>query len=156
MRPAFSAQRAALESLVRRSCSASTSTSSAIASLRDLHEQIRAQTRAKSARRAGGVDDARRQRQARPRRHPRDRVHRADAAGDPRRPRARLRDRATLPTLATLAEFGCCLRPRARGWPAHYVFLRRLEHALQYVDDAQTHQLPAGRRRWPTWRRCSG
>ena len=25
----------------------------------------------------------------------------------------------------------------------HYVFLRRLEHALQYVDDAQTHQLPA-------------
>ncbi len=140
---AFARQRAALESLVRPFVFRKYLDFSAIASLRDLHEQIRAQTRARSARRAGGVDE-----------HDdnvklgRGGIREIEFIAQTQQVirggrDARLRDRATLPTLATLAGIGVMPAARAERLAAHYVFLRRLEHALQYVDDAQTHQLPA-------------
>jgi len=139
----FERQRAALESLVRPFVFRKYLDFSAIASLRDLHEQIRAQTRAKSARRAGGVD-AHDDNVKLGRGGIREIEFIAQTQQVIRGGRdARLRDRATLPTLATLERIGVLPAARAERLAAHYVFLRRLEHALQYVDDAQTHQLPA-------------
>ena len=141
---AFGRQRAALESLVRPFVFRKYLDFSAIASLRDLHEQIRAQTRARSARRAGGVDE-----------HDdnvklgRGGIREIEFIAQTQQVirggrDSRLRDRATLPTLATLARIGVMPEAKARRLAGDYVFLRQLEHALQYVDDAQTHQLPAG------------
>ena len=140
---AFERQRAALESLVRPFVFRKYLDFSAIASLRDLHQQIRAQTRAKSARRAGGVDE-----------HDdnvklgRGGIREIEFIAQTQQVirggrDARLRDRATMPTLATLARIGVMTEAKAQRLAEHYVFLRQLEHALQYVDDAQTHQLPA-------------
>ena len=140
---AFERQHAALESLVRPFVFRKYLDFSAIASLRDLHEQIRAQTRARSARRAGGVDE-----------HDdnvklgRGGIREIEFIAQTQQVirggrDSRLRDRATLPTLATLAGIGVMPEAKAQRLSGHYVFLRRLEHALQYVDDAQTHQLPA-------------
>jgi glutamate-ammonia-ligase adenylyltransferase len=51
--------------------------------------------------------------------------------------------RPTLGVLALLAQKSL-LPPRTVGELSDaYVFLRRLEHRLQYMDDAQTHMLPA-------------
>lgn len=50
------------------------------------------------------------------------------------------------PTCAVLAELGArgLLAPGIVAELQHaYVFLRRIEHRLQYVEDAQTHDLPA-------------
>ncbi len=56
---------------------------------------------------------------------------------------ASLRDRSTRKTLRTLAEKQL-LKPEVVEELLHaYVFLRDLEHRLQYLDDAQTHTLPA-------------
>jgi [glutamine synthetase] adenylyltransferase / [glutamine synthetase]-adenylyl-L-tyrosine phosphorylase len=53
-----------------------------------------------------------------------------------------LQIRPTLQVLALLAQKGL-LPAAARDELADaYVFLRRLEHRLQYLDDAQTHELP--------------
>jgi glutamate-ammonia-ligase adenylyltransferase len=139
----FARQRAALESLVRPFVFRKYLDFSAIASLRDLHAQIRAQTRARSARRPGSVgthdDNVKLGRGG-----IREIEFIAQTLQVIRGGRdARLRDRATLPTLATLAAIGVLPAARAQRLAEHYVFLRRLEHALQYVDDAQTHQLPA-------------
>ena len=54
----------------------------------------------------------------------------------------RLRARPTLATLETLGELGLLPDGDCRALAEAYVFLRRLEHALQYVDDAQTHVIP--------------
>jgi glutamate-ammonia-ligase adenylyltransferase len=56
---------------------------------------------------------------------------------------ARLRSRSTLATLATLGELGLLAAEECGALAHAYEFLRRLEHALQYVDDAQTHVIPA-------------
>ncbi|MEJ0048353.1 MAG: bifunctional [glutamate--ammonia ligase]-adenylyl-L-tyrosine phosphorylase/[glutamate--ammonia-ligase] adenylyltransferase [Rhodospirillales bacterium] len=50
--------------------------------------------------------------------------------------------RPTLHVLDLLAARGLLPQDAARGLAAAYVFLRRLEHRLQYLDDQQTHQLP--------------
>jgi glutamate-ammonia-ligase adenylyltransferase len=50
--------------------------------------------------------------------------------------------RPTLQALARLAERGTLPQEAARDLAESYVFLRRLEHRLQYLDDAQTHLLP--------------
>ena len=50
--------------------------------------------------------------------------------------------RPTLEALARLAERGTLPQDAARELAESYVFLRRLEHRLQYLDDAQTHLLP--------------
>ena len=56
---------------------------------------------------------------------------------------AALRDRSTRNTLRTLAEKEL-FKPEVVNQLLHaYTFLRNLEHRLQYLDDAQTHNLPA-------------
>ncbi len=55
----------------------------------------------------------------------------------------RLRARSTVSTLQTLAQTGLLDASEAARLIEDYRFLRRLEHALQYRDDAQTHSIPA-------------
>lgn len=50
--------------------------------------------------------------------------------------------RPTLQVLALLGERHLLPAEAVRELAAAYVFLRRLEHRLQYLDDAQTHLLP--------------
>src|SRR6185503_12376930 len=50
--------------------------------------------------------------------------------------------RPTLDALARLTERGTLPAEAARELAESYDFLRRLEHRLQYLDDAQTHLLP--------------
>jgi len=54
----------------------------------------------------------------------------------------RLRARGTVATFRTLADAGLLAPADAAALIAHYRFLRRLEHALQYRNDAQTHLIP--------------
>jgi len=54
----------------------------------------------------------------------------------------RLRARGTVQTLRTLAQLGLLSAAEAGRLVEDYRFLRRLEHALQYRDDAQTHCIP--------------
>ena len=54
-----------------------------------------------------------------------------------------LRVRGTLPALDALEARGLLPPQAARALRDAYVFLRRIEHRLQYRDDQQTHQLPA-------------
>ncbi|HRP64877.1 MAG TPA: bifunctional [glutamate--ammonia ligase]-adenylyl-L-tyrosine phosphorylase/[glutamate--ammonia-ligase] adenylyltransferase [Thauera sp.] len=54
-----------------------------------------------------------------------------------------LQVRPTLKVLAQLAERGILSGAAVKELGAAYTFLRRLEHRLQYLDDAQTHDLPA-------------
>jgi [glutamine synthetase] adenylyltransferase / [glutamine synthetase]-adenylyl-L-tyrosine phosphorylase len=54
-----------------------------------------------------------------------------------------LRVKGTLPALAALETLGLLPRIAATSLRDAYVFLRRVEHRLQYRDDEQTHQLPA-------------
>ena len=56
---------------------------------------------------------------------------------------AALREPATLKVLPLLAARGLLPLEAARELGAAYVFLRNLEHRLQYLDDRQTQQLPA-------------
>ncbi|WP_408158674.1 bifunctional [glutamate--ammonia ligase]-adenylyl-L-tyrosine phosphorylase/[glutamate--ammonia-ligase] adenylyltransferase [Herbaspirillum lusitanum] len=53
-----------------------------------------------------------------------------------------LRDRSTRATLRTLAEKNLLEPEVVEQLLAAYVFLRDLEHRLQYLEDAQTHTLP--------------
>ena len=53
-----------------------------------------------------------------------------------------LRKRQTLATLAALGERGMLSQQQATTLHEGYVFLRQLEHAIQYRDDEQTHRLP--------------
>jgi [glutamine synthetase] adenylyltransferase / [glutamine synthetase]-adenylyl-L-tyrosine phosphorylase len=55
----------------------------------------------------------------------------------------RLRSRSTLTMLAMLGELGVLPESTCSKLATGYTFLRNLEHALQYVDDAQTHVVPA-------------
>jgi len=53
-----------------------------------------------------------------------------------------LQTRPTLAVLALLARKGVLPAAAFEELSEAYVFLRRLEHRLQYLDDAQTHELP--------------
>jgi len=53
-----------------------------------------------------------------------------------------LQVKPTLQVLRLLAAKGLLSREAEAELSAAYVFLRRLEHRLQYLDDAQTHSLP--------------
>ncbi|HEX7385063.1 MAG TPA: glutamine-synthetase adenylyltransferase, partial [Burkholderiaceae bacterium] len=53
-----------------------------------------------------------------------------------------IRTRATLSALEKLAARGLMKPPTAERLAAAYTFLRRVEHRIQYLDDAQTHVLP--------------
>jgi len=66
-----------------------------------------------------------------------------------------LRTRGTLLALSALGARGLLPRPAVAELSAAYVFLRRLEHRLQYRDDAQTHDLPGrGQERVALARAC--
>ena len=54
-----------------------------------------------------------------------------------------LRDRSTRRTLFTLVEKSLLTTDEVAQLQEAYTFLRNLEHRLQYLDDAQTHSLPA-------------
>jgi glutamate-ammonia-ligase adenylyltransferase len=56
---------------------------------------------------------------------------------------AALRERSTRATLRLLAERELIPADSVAGLLDAYTFLRNLEHRLQYLDDAQTHTLPA-------------
>jgi glutamate-ammonia-ligase adenylyltransferase len=56
---------------------------------------------------------------------------------------ASLRDRSTRATLRTIAEKELLAPADVDRLLASYTFLRNLEHRLQYLEDAQTHTLPA-------------
>ena len=53
-----------------------------------------------------------------------------------------LRTRATLDALPRLARAGLMPQASVESLSAAYVFLRRVEHRIQYLDDQQTHVLP--------------
>jgi glutamate-ammonia-ligase adenylyltransferase len=55
-----------------------------------------------------------------------------------------LQIKPTCQTLKLLADQGILAREAYEELLAAYDFLRRLEHRLQYLDDAQTHHLPRG------------
>ncbi len=56
---------------------------------------------------------------------------------------AALRERSTRSVLRTLAEKHFLPADEVQALLDSYTFLRNLEHRLQYLDDAQTHMLPA-------------
>ena len=107
---------------------------SAIASLRELHEQIRAEV----ARRElhdniklgpGGIREIEFVAQV-------FQIVRGGRDAD-------LRLRPTLATLARLAQHNLLPAQAVEDLRAAYVFLRNLEHRLQYLEDQQTQMLPA-------------
>ncbi len=53
-----------------------------------------------------------------------------------------IRTRSTLKALHNLTEGGLIKPPTATRLARAYVFLRELEHRIQYLDDQQTHTLP--------------
>ncbi|MEW6695153.1 MAG: bifunctional [glutamate--ammonia ligase]-adenylyl-L-tyrosine phosphorylase/[glutamate--ammonia-ligase] adenylyltransferase [Pseudomonadota bacterium] len=53
-----------------------------------------------------------------------------------------LRTRPTLQALQRVARAGLMPEDKARQLAEAYVFLRRVEHRIQYLDDQQTHVLP--------------
>ena len=55
---------------------------------------------------------------------------------------AALRVIPTLEVLGVLGQRGLLDQDTVQRLSGHYVFLRRLEHRLQYLDDAQTHSIP--------------
>ncbi len=55
---------------------------------------------------------------------------------------AELRVKPTLQALKTLGQKNLLPAPAVRELGAAYVFLRNVEHRLQYLDDAQRHDLP--------------
>ncbi len=55
-----------------------------------------------------------------------------------------IRTRSTVKALAQLATGGLMQAETAEALAQAYVFLRRVEHRIQFLDDQQTH-LPAGR-----------
>ena len=55
---------------------------------------------------------------------------------------AELRGKTTGPMLKACVQSGCLAQETAERLGADYVFLRNLEHCLQYVDDKQTQVLP--------------
>ena len=57
---------------------------------------------------------------------------------------AALRERSTRKTLRLLGERELMPPDAVDGLLSAYTFLRNLEHRLQYIDDAQTHTVPAG------------
>ena len=84
-----------------------------------------------------------RQRQARPRRHPRDRVHRAGLPADARRQRRRGCRRAACSRRCRCSRArSCCRRRPSPSCARLYRFLRRVENRLQEWNDEQTHELP--------------
>jgi glutamate-ammonia-ligase adenylyltransferase len=139
----FAAQCRALDDCVRPFVYRKYLDFGALAALRELHDQIRAETQRKSARRAGGSatheDNIKLGRGGI--REIEFIVQTLQVIRGGRDPR--LRERNTLAALPLLAQVNALAPATAERLAQAYSFLRRLEHALQYLDDAQTHLFPA-------------
>jgi glutamate-ammonia-ligase adenylyltransferase len=139
----FEAQLRALDDVVRPFVFRKYLDFNAIAALRQVHALIRAETGRRSARRAGG-HEAHESNVKLGRGGIREIEFIAQTFQVIRGGREpRLRSRSTLATLRQLAALDVLPAATAAELEQAYEFLRRLEHALQYVDDAQTHVLPA-------------
>ena len=144
--PQFKAQCAALEAIVRPFVFRKYLDFGAIAALRELHKLIRAEAARRSSFKRQGTSG------------------REDRTDDVKLGRGgirelefiaqtfqivrggrepQLRSKSTLQTLASLSKLGVLPSATCERLAASYVFLRNFEHALQYVDDAQTHRVPA-------------
>jgi glutamate-ammonia-ligase adenylyltransferase len=128
------ARRAELESLVSPFVFRKYLDYDAYAGLRDVHRQIREQGRRKGYQRniklgPGGIREIEFTVQA---------LQLVRGGREPG-----LRIRGTLPALAALGARRLLPRAAVAELVEAYVFLRRLEHRLQYRDDAQTHDVPA-------------
>ncbi len=142
----FAAQCASLEEAVRPFVYRKYLDYGAIAALRELHAMVRAETSRRAVGREGRALNVKLGRGG---------IREIEFLAQSfqvirggREPR--LRSRSTLATLDCLADLGSLPRATAARLARDYVFLRDLEHALQYVDDAQTHVMPvddAARRR---------
>jgi [glutamine synthetase] adenylyltransferase / [glutamine synthetase]-adenylyl-L-tyrosine phosphorylase len=130
------------------SCSAVISTTACSSALRILAPARSENHAAQAQRRPPG---ARQRRQALARRHPRDRVHRAACLQVVRGGQfPELRTRPTLDALQRVARAG--LMPQATADALSAVptcSCASVEHRIQYLDDQQTHMLPANPRRRP-------
>ena len=110
----------------------------AIAALRDLHRQIRAEVGKRAAQRPGRGVNVKLGRGGIREIEFIAQVFQLIRGGRQRK----LQVRATCDVLAVLADDGLMPRERSEDLRAAYDFLRTLEHRLQYLDDAQTHSLP--------------
>lgn len=138
----FAAQCAALDALVEPFVYRKYFDFGAIGAIRDLHQRIRADATRRAGRRAGGAG-----RPGMDIKLGRGGIREIEflaqtfcimrGGRDPR-----LRGHGTVATLQILCRLGLLGADEARALIDHYRFLRRLEHALQYRDDAQTHALP--------------
>jgi glutamate-ammonia-ligase adenylyltransferase len=134
----FAAQRAALGEIVRPFVFRKYLDFGVIAALRELHALIRAETSRRNAGRDDRGDNVKLGRGGIREIEFLAQTFQVIRGG--REPK--LRSRSTLATLACLADLGSLSRETSARLAASYEFLRDLEHALQYVDDAQTHTLP--------------
>lgn len=135
---AFDAAKRGIESLVRPFVYRKYLDFSAIASLTKLHEAIRAETDRRERDKGregvnvklgrGGIREIEFIAQT---------LQVIRGGRDPS-----LRGRSTLPMLDALAAAHALPEKTAQRLKRHYVFLRDVEHALQYVDDKQTQWLP--------------
>ena len=105
--------------------------------LRALHDLIRAEARKREARRGGAIDVKLGRGGIREVEFIAQLFQIVRGGRD-----AALRERATLPTLAAIAERALLPAEDCAALAGAYGWLRRVEHALQYRDDAQTHLLP--------------
>jgi glutamate-ammonia-ligase adenylyltransferase len=105
----------------------------AIDSLRSLKAMIDREVKRK------GME---RQHQARPRRHPRDRVHRPVVSAHSRRARSGPADPADPAGAALLGAKGLLPAAEVHELTAAYRFLRLVENRIQAWQDRQTHVLP--------------
>ena len=111
----------------------------AIAALRDLHKLIRAEAARRVAGRGDRADDVKLGRGGiRELEFIAQTFQIVRGGRDPS-----LRSKSTLQTLTTLSPLGVLPATTCEQLATSYVFLRNFEHALQYVDDAQTHRVPA-------------
>ncbi|MDR2852052.1 MAG: bifunctional [glutamate--ammonia ligase]-adenylyl-L-tyrosine phosphorylase/[glutamate--ammonia-ligase] adenylyltransferase [Burkholderiaceae bacterium] len=109
-------------------------------SLRDLHRQIRGQAARHSAGRPERANDVKLSRGGI--REIEFTVQLLQVVRGGQYPE--LRTRPTLGALARVASANLMPPATADALAAAYVFLRRVEHRIQYLDDQQTHALPSG------------
>ena len=137
----FEAQSAALEAIVRPFVFRKYLDFGAIAALRELHKMIRTEAVRRSAERPGREDRTDDVKVGRGGIRELEFIAQTfQIVRGGREPK--LRSKSTLETLTALAELGVLPAVTCERLASSYVFLRNLEHALQYVDDAQTHRVP--------------
>ncbi len=140
--PQFEAQCAALDAIVRPFVFRKYLDFGAIAALRELHQLIRSEAVRRSVERKGRQDRADDVKIGRGGIRELEFIAQTfQIVRGGREPN--LRSKSTLETLTALSGLGVLPAATCERLATSYVFLRNFEHALQYVDDAQTHQVPA-------------